>query len=148
MTRDKSTAITGLSHVAIAVPDLAIAADALEKRLGLRAGPVHENATQGVRLCYIDLGNARIELIAPLTPDSPLARFLEKNPNGGLHHVAFNVGDLDSVLAAAVIAGARAVGNAGLNVHGDRIAFLGPRELAGALVELEELNDPAPATEY
>ena len=132
------TQINGLSHVAIAVPDLAAAAEALSRRLGLVAGPVHENAAQGVRLCYIDLGNARIELIAPLSPQSPIARFLEKNPNGGLHHVAFGVGDLDAVLHTAIDAGARQAGQSGRNVHGDRIAFLAPRELLGALVELEE----------
>ena len=130
--------VSSLSHIAIAVPDLAAAVAALEQRLGFAAGPVHENKQQGVRLCYIDLGNARIELIAPLGPSSPISRFLERNPAGGLHHVAFNVGDLDSALAAAVGAGARQAGAPGLNVHGERIAFLGPRELAGALVELEE----------
>ena len=132
------SAITGLSHVAIAVPDIALAAAALKRKLGLEAGPVHENAAQGVRLAYIDLGNARIELIAPLDANSPVARFLEKNPNGGLHHVAFNVGDLDAALAVATSAGARQAGKSGHNVHGQRIAFLSPKELMGALVELEE----------
>ena len=132
------SSINGLSHVAIAVPDLAAATEALKKRLGLETGEVHENHEQGVRLCYIDLGNARIELIAPLTPQSPIARFLEKNPNGGLHHVAFSVGDLDRALAVATGAGARPAGNSGHNVHGQRIAFLAPKELLGALVELEE----------
>lgn len=130
--------ITGLSHVAIAVPDLATAAANLEQRLGIKAGPVHENTGQGVQLCYIDLGNARIELIAPLDANSPIAKFLEKNPAGGLHHVAFNTGDLDAMLAAATGAGARQAGKTGRNVHGERICFLAPKELLGALVELEE----------
>ena len=130
--------VTGLSHVAIAVPDIATAATALERKFGIKAGPVHENASQGVRLAYIDLGNARIELISPLSPDSPIAKFLEKNPAGGLHHVCFNVGDLDAALAVAIGAGARQAGKIGNNVHGDRIAFLNPREVMGALVELEE----------
>ena len=132
------TSITGLSHVAIAVPDLAAAAANLEKRLGVKAGPVHENAAQGVRLAYVDLGNARIELIEPLSPQSPIAKFLERNPAGGLHHVALNVPDLDAALSAAVEAGARQAGTSGLNVHGQRIAFLAPKEMLGALVELEE----------
>ena len=130
--------ITGLSHVAIAVPDIAAAAAALEKKFGLKAGPVHENTAQGVRLAYIDLGNARIELISPLTPDTALAKFLERNPAGGLHHVAFNTPDLDVALSEAINAGARQAGKSGHNVHGDRIAFLSPKELLGALVELEE----------
>lgn len=130
--------ITGLSHVAIAVPDLAAAAAALERKLGVTAGPVHENAAQGVRLAYIDLGNARIELIQPLSADSPIAKFIERNPAGGLHHVCFTVGDLDDALASAGKAGVRTAGKPGLNVHGERIAFLKPADILGALVELEE----------
>ena len=99
---------------------------------------MHENTAQGVRLAYIDLGNARIELISPLTPESPIARFLERNPAGGLHHVAFNTPDLDAALSVAIGAGARQSGKSGQNVHGERIAFLSPKELLGALVELED----------
>jgi methylmalonyl-CoA/ethylmalonyl-CoA epimerase len=132
------TAIKGISHVAIAVPDIAGAAAALEKKLGLKAGPIHENAAQGVRLAYIDLGNARIELISPISPDAPLNKFLEKNPSGGLHHVAFNVADIEVALADAAASGARQTGKTGMNVHGERIAFLHPKDLLGALVELEE----------
>lgn len=135
---DPTAGISGLSHVSIAVPDIAAAAAALERRLGLRAGPVQENVAQGVRLAYVELGNARIELISPIDPASPIARFLERNPGGGLHHVAFNVSDLDTALAAATSGGARQAGSSGRNVHGDRIAFLSPKELAGVLVELEE----------
>lgn len=130
--------VTGLSHVAIAVPDIAAAAAQLERKLGVKAGPIHENAAQGVRLAYIDLGNARIELIAPIGPDAPLNKFLEKNPAGGLHHVAFNVPDIDAALTEAAAAGAKQTGKTGLNVHGERIAFLHPKDLLGALMELEE----------
>lgn len=132
------TQVTGLSHVAIAVPSIAAAVEALTRRLGVVAGGVQENAAQGVRLCYLDLGNARIELIEPTSPASPIAKFLERNPGGGIHHISLNVGDLDAALAAAIAAGGRQAGKSGTNVHGERIAFLGPRELAGVLVELEE----------
>jgi methylmalonyl-CoA/ethylmalonyl-CoA epimerase len=135
---DASPGVCGLSHVAIAVPDIELAAAALEKRLGIKAGPVEENTAQGVRLAYIELGNTRIELIEPVSPDSPVAKFLERNPAGGIHHVSFNVGDLDASLAAALGAGARQAGKSGLNVHGERIAFLNPKDLLGVLVELEE----------
>src|ERR687894_2110319 len=107
--------ITGLSHVAIAVPSIVAAADTLAKRLGLKIGPILDNPEQGVRLAYVDLGNARLELIEPSRPDSPIARFLERNPAGGLHHVSFNVGDIDAALAAAAEAGARVVGQPGRN---------------------------------
>jgi methylmalonyl-CoA/ethylmalonyl-CoA epimerase len=130
--------ITGFSHVAIAVPDIAAAVAVLEMKLGIQAGPIHENAAQGVRLAYIDLGNAKIELIAPLGPEAALHKFLEKNPGGGLHHIAFNVPEIDAALSAITAGGARQTGKTGMNVHGERIAFLHPRELLGALVELEE----------
>ena len=87
--------------------------------------------------CF-DLGNALIELISPMGQLSPLARFLERNPGGGLHHVSLVVADLDAILATALGAGARLAAKTGRNVHGDRIAFLAPKELAGVLVELEE----------
>ena len=142
------SSITRLSHVAIAVPDLDIAIRDLEARLGLVAGPVSENAAQGVRLSYIDLRNARIELISPIGTSSPVAKFLERNPGGGLHHVAFNVADLDAVLGAVTTRGVRPAGQTSLNVHGDRIAFLSPRDLCGVLVELEEtLNAAASASD-
>ncbi len=130
--------ISGLSHVAIAVPSISSAAETLARRLGLTVGPIMENAEQGVRLAYVDLGNARLELIEPARPDSPVARFLERNPAGGLHHVSFNVADLDAALAATAEAGARMVGRRGHNTHGQAIAFLHPADVLGALVELEE----------
>src|SRR5262245_8087195 len=142
----KPSQVAGLSHVAIAVPDLEAATNALERRLGLVAGPVQVNEAQGVRMRCLDLGNAHIELISPASQLSPLARFLERNPGGGLHHVSLVVGDLDAVLATALGAGARLAGTTGRNVHGDRIAFLAPKELAGVLVELEE-HSPEEATE-
>jgi len=130
--------ITGLSHVAIAVPNIAAATETLARKLGLTVGPILDNPEQGVRLAYVDLGNARLELIEPLRADSPVARFLERNRAGGLHHVSFNVGDLDAALAATAEAGARMVGRRGHNTHGEPIAFLHPADVLGALVELEE----------
>jgi methylmalonyl-CoA/ethylmalonyl-CoA epimerase len=93
-----------------------------------------------VRLAYVDLGNSRIELMEPSRPDSPIAKFLERNPAGGIHHFCLAV---DSVDAAAQALGAKSVrvlgeGKVQRNVHGERIAFVHPRDFLGALVELEE----------
>ena len=82
--------LTGLSHVSIVVPDLDAAARAIGETYGLKAGTPMVNAEQGVRLAYIDCGNAKIELMEPSRPDSPVAKFLEKNPKGGIHHVALD----------------------------------------------------------
>ena len=130
--------VRGLSHVAIAVPDIDAAVRLLSEKFGLAAGPVHDNTAQKVRLCYVDLGNTRIELIAPIGPDAPLNKFLEKNPAGGLHHIAFFVPEVDAALAALTGAGIRQAGATGRNVHGHPIAFLNPKDVLGALVEIEE----------
>jgi methylmalonyl-CoA/ethylmalonyl-CoA epimerase len=132
--------ITGLSHVSIVVPDLAVAAQRLEDMYGLTAAEPLVNEEQGVRLAYVELPNARIELMEPLRPDSPLAKFLERNPRGGIHHFCLAVDDVDSTARAVVDKGARILGTGKeqRNVHGERIAFVHPADFLGALVELEE----------
>jgi methylmalonyl-CoA/ethylmalonyl-CoA epimerase len=130
--------IQKLSHVAIAVPDIAQAIELYHDKFGVSFGPVVENPQQKVRLAYADLGNARLEIIEPMSKDSPLTAFLRRNPKGGLHHVAFNVENLGKSLTAMMETGIRVVGKPGTSVHGDPIAFLHPADLLGTLVELEE----------
>jgi methylmalonyl-CoA/ethylmalonyl-CoA epimerase len=132
--------ITSLSHVSIVVPDLGAAAERLQKLFGLTIGEACVNEQQGVRLAYVELGNARIELMEPSRPDSPVARFLEKNPAGGIHHFCLGVESVDATAATLKAAGARVLGDGKpqLNVHGERIAFVHPKDFLGALVELEE----------
>lgn len=88
--------INGLSHVSIAVPDLEAAARELSAKYGLKVGAPMVNAQQGVRLAYIELGNGKIELIEPLRPHSPVSKFLERNPKGGIHHLCRGRGRRDS----------------------------------------------------
>ena len=137
--------ITGFSHVSIVVPSLESAAARLKTVYGLDIGEVMVNEEQGVRLAYVDLGNARIELMAPSRPDSPVAKFLERNPQGGIHHFCLAVDSVDSTAQALAAAGTRVLGDgsAQLNVHGERIAFVHPRDFLGALVELEEHSGEA-----
>jgi len=132
--------ITGLSHVSIAVPNLEAAAKRLKAVYGLETGPVKVNEEQGVRLAYVELPNARIELMAPSRPDSPISKFLEKNPAGGIHHFCLNVDDVAATAAGVTGRGARVLGDGreSRNVHGERIAFVHPKDFLGALVELEE----------
>jgi methylmalonyl-CoA/ethylmalonyl-CoA epimerase len=132
--------ITGLSHVSIVVPDLAAAAQRLKNLYGLTAAEPLVNEEQGVRLAYVELPNARIELMEPLRPDSPIAKFLERNPRGGIHHFCLAVDSVDSTTQALTEKGARVVGTGReqRNVHGERIAFVHPADFLGALVELEE----------
>ena len=132
--------VEGLSHVSLAVPDLEQAAKRLQDVYGLTIGEVLVNETQGVRLAYVELGNARIELMEPARADSPVAKFLERNPNGGIHHFCLAVEDVEGTVTQLREKGARVLGdgNAQLNVHGERIAFVHPKDFLGALVELEE----------
>ena len=132
--------ITGFNHVSIVVPDLAAAIARLEAVYGLQAGEPKVNAAQGVRLAWVELPNARLELMEPTRPDSPVARFLERNPRGGIHHFCLNVDDMTATLADLGSHGVQALGGAKIerSVHGDRIAFVHPKDFLGALVELEE----------
>jgi methylmalonyl-CoA/ethylmalonyl-CoA epimerase len=132
--------ITGFSHVSIVVPDLDAAAARLKRVYGLSIGEVRINEEQGVRLAYAELGNARIELMAPSRADSPVAKFLERNPKGGIHHFCLAVDSVDATSQAITAQGVRVLGEgkAQLNVHGERIAFVHPADFLGALVELEE----------
>ena len=131
---------TGLSHVSFVVPDLDAAARRLRETYGLAVGEMHTNAEQGVRLAYVDLGNARIELMEPSRPDSPVAKFLERNPKGGIHHLSLSVDRMDATVDSLRGQGVRILGDGRpqYNVAGERIAFVHPADFLGALVELEE----------
>jgi methylmalonyl-CoA/ethylmalonyl-CoA epimerase len=135
--------ITGLSHVSIAVPSLEAAAKRLKEVYGLDAGAVMVNEDQGVRLAYVELPNARIELMEPARPDSPISKFLEKHPAGGIHHFCVNVDDVAATRSGLARKGVRVLGegNESRNVHGERIAFVHPKDFFGALVELEQKRD-------
>jgi methylmalonyl-CoA/ethylmalonyl-CoA epimerase len=132
--------ITGLSHVSLAVPSLETAAKRLQELYGLAAGEPMLNEQQGIRLAYIDLGNAKIELMEPIRPDSSISKFLEHHPAGGIHHFCLNVNDMVPAADAIAAKGVRVLGEAGetRNVHGELIAFVHPKDFFGALVELEE----------
>jgi methylmalonyl-CoA/ethylmalonyl-CoA epimerase len=134
----------GLSHVAIAVPDLAAAKDRLARTYGLTAGETYENEEQGVRLAYVELGNTRIELIEPLTSEGPIAAFIEKHPAGGLHHVSLYVDDVPQALDALATRDVSLIGGGriGKNAHGRAIAFVHPKSFLGTLLEVEEAPPP------
>ena len=135
--------ITGLSHVSIVVPRLEEAAKRLKEVYGLEVGAVQVNEQQGVRMAYVELANARIELMEPSRPDSPVSKFLERNPAGGIHHFCLNVDDVAATTRVAAGKGVRVLGDGSPqhNVHGERIAFVHPKDFLGALVELEEKRD-------
>jgi methylmalonyl-CoA/ethylmalonyl-CoA epimerase len=131
--------ITGFSHVSIVVPDIKAAAQTLAERYGLRTGTPMVNEQQGVRLAYVELPGAKIELMEPSRPDSPVAKFLERNPKGGIHHFSLNVDSVDTAVEHLGSQNVRVLGGGqDRNAAGGRIAFIHPADFLGALVELEE----------
>lgn len=132
--------IRSLAHVCLVVPDLERAAELLLTRYGLTMGPPMVNASQGARLAYVDLGNAKLEVIEPFGESPSLRRFLAKNPLGGLHHFALSVDSVANARESLTASGVRFAGGADArNVHRQPIAFIHPRDFLGALVELESV---------
>jgi methylmalonyl-CoA/ethylmalonyl-CoA epimerase len=138
MSPDQSPAPLGrLNHVAVAVPDLAAAA-APWRVLGAEVGAPVDLPEHGVRAVFVTLPNTKVELLEPLGADSPIAGFLRRNPQGGTHHLCFEVEDLLAARDAAVAGGARALGEPRIGAHGKPVLFLHPAGFSGVLVELEE----------
>lgn len=132
--------VTGLSHIGLAVPDLGAASRFFRERFGCAVSEPIEVAAQKVRIAYVELGNARLELLEPLGPDSPVAKFLARRPEGGLHHIAFSVADAHEAAGAAATEQLRILGS-GVPTpghHGRPLFFLDPRNLFGALTEIEQ----------
>jgi methylmalonyl-CoA/ethylmalonyl-CoA epimerase len=133
-----------LNHVAIAVPDLAAAADSYRDRLGVRVSEPRALPEHGVRIVFIDLPNASIELMEPLGDDSPIAGFLARNPSGGMHHICYEVDDIQAAMEHLHAEGTRILGDGHprIGAHGNPVLFLHPKDFAGTLVELEEVRRP------
>ncbi|MEI8036018.1 MAG: VOC family protein [Betaproteobacteria bacterium] len=133
--------LNGLSHVSLVVPDLAAAAQRLKSVYGLSIGPIEVNVTQGVHLAYVQLSNAKIELMQPTHAESAAGKFLQKNPRGGIHHISFSVDSVDAVSRELAAEAVTLIGDGTpqYNVHNERIAFIHPKDFLGALVELEEI---------
>ncbi|WP_439615499.1 methylmalonyl-CoA epimerase [Shinella sp.] len=128
-----------LNHVAIAVPDLAAAADRYAQ-LGAKVSPPQNLPEHGVTIVFVELPNTKIELLHPLGEVSPIAGFLEKNPAGGIHHLCFEVADIGAAAETVRATGARILGDATpkIGAHGKPVLFAHPKDFHGALVEFEE----------
>ena len=129
-----------LNHVAIAVRDIAKASDVYRKTLGAEvsaAVPQHEH---GVTTVFITLPNTKIELLEPLGAESPIAKFLERNPDGGIHHICYEVDDIIAARDQLTKQGARVLGSGEpkIGAHGKPVLFLHPKDFFGTLVELEQ----------
>ncbi|MGH6854236.1 MAG: methylmalonyl-CoA epimerase [Aestuariivirga sp.] len=129
-----------LNHVAIAVPDLAKAAEIYRAMLGARVSAPQAEPDHGVRVVFVELANTKIELLEPLGNASPIQAFLAKNPWGGIHHICYEVADILEARDRLQASGARVLGDGTpkIGAHGKPVLFLHPKDFCGTLVELEQ----------
>ena len=130
-----------LNHVAIAVRDLAKASALYRDTLGARVSPPLAQPEHGVTVAFIELPNTKIELLEPLGEGSPIAKFLEKNLDGGMHHLCYEVDDIFAARDILKAGGARVLGDGTpkIGAHGKPVLFLHPKDFSGTLLELEQV---------
>lgn len=129
-----------LNHVAIAVKDIAAASRLYRDTLGATVSPPMAQPEHGVTVVFIELPNTKIELLEPLGEGSPIAKFLEKNADGGMHHICYEVDDILAARDRLKATGARVLGDGSpkIGAHGKPVLFLHPKDFNGTLVELEQ----------
>jgi methylmalonyl-CoA/ethylmalonyl-CoA epimerase len=129
-----------LNHVAIAVKDLQTAAQRYRDTLGAEISAAVPQPDHGVTTIFINLPNTKIELLEPLGANSPIAKFLERNPDGGIHHICYEVEDIRKARDRMKAQGARVLGDGEpkIGAHGKPVLFLHPKDFFGTLVELEQ----------
>ena len=129
-----------LNHVAIAVRDLDAAVATYRDTLGAEVSAPLPQPAHGVTVVFITLPNTKVELLHPLGSDSPIAKFLERNPEGGIHHVCYEVDDIIAARDRLKASGPRVLGDGEpkIGAHGKPVLFLHPKDFLGTLVELEQ----------
>ncbi len=129
-----------LNHVAIAVRDITAATEIYRRTLGAEVSAPLQLPEHGVTTVFITLPNTKIELLEPLGENSPIGKFIERNPDGGIHHVCYEVDDIVSVRDRLKAQGARVLGDGEpkTGAHGKPVLFLHPKDFLGTLIELEQ----------
>jgi methylmalonyl-CoA/ethylmalonyl-CoA epimerase len=129
-----------LNHVAIAVRDLAAATAVYKNSLGAELTEPMAQPEHGVTVVFVTLPNTKIEFLEPLGANSPIAKFLEKNADGGIHHICYEVDDIIEARDRLKAQGARVLGdgNPKIGAHGKPVLFLHPKDFCGTLTELEQ----------
>jgi methylmalonyl-CoA/ethylmalonyl-CoA epimerase len=128
-----------LNHIGVATPSIARSVALYRELLGATAVRApFDLPAQGVRVCFIDTPNTQIELIEPLSGESPIASFIAKNPAGGQHHVCFEVPDIHAAKAEVEASGARVLGEPRIGAHGTLVFFVHPKDMGGVLTEIME----------
>jgi methylmalonyl-CoA/ethylmalonyl-CoA epimerase len=129
-----------LNHVAIAVRDIAKAAGVYRDTLGAEISSPMAQPDHGVTTVFVLLPNTKIELLEPLGESSPIAKFLERSPDGGIHHLCYEVDDIRSARDRLKAQGVRVLGDGEprIGAHGKPVLFLHPKDLCGTLIEIEQ----------
>jgi methylmalonyl-CoA/ethylmalonyl-CoA epimerase len=130
-----------VNHIAIAVPDLEVAAAQYRDTLGAKVSDAEPLPDHGVTTVFVELENTKIELLHPLGEGSPIASFLARNPDGGMHHICYEVEDIYGARDQLRAAGARVLGDGEprTGAHGKPVLFLHPKDFVGTLIELEQV---------
>jgi methylmalonyl-CoA/ethylmalonyl-CoA epimerase len=130
-----------VNHIAIAVPDLLRAVAGYRDTLGAVVTAPQALPEHGVTVVFVELPNTKVELLEPLGPDSPILSFLAKNPDGGMHHICYEVDDIVLARDRLVAGGARVLGSGDpkIGAHGKPVLFLHPKDFFGTLIELEQV---------
>jgi len=131
-----------INHIAIAVPDLAAAVTLWRDTLGASCSEPQDLPEHGVRIVFVAAPNGKVELMEPLGASSPIAGFLSRNPDGGMHHICYEVDDIRAARDKLIAQGARVLGDGEpqIGAHGTPVLFLHPKDFCGTLIELEEVR--------
>ena len=132
-----------INHIAIAVPDVTAAALQWETVLGATVSAPQILPEHGVRIVFVTAPNGKIELMEPFGEASPISEFLARNENGGMHHICYEVDDIESASQTLQAAGVRVLGDGTVKMgaHGNPVLFLHPKDFNGTLIELEQVAD-------
>lgn len=139
--RENVFMIGKLNHVAVAVPDLDSSMETYRNILGASVSDKILQRDHGVMVAFINLPNTKIELVTPIGSNGPLSKFLKKNPNGGIHHICYEVENINESIKNLIDAGAKLVGRKEpkIGAHGKLVIFLDPKDFNGTLIELEQI---------
>ena len=132
-----------INHIAIVVPDVAVAACQWENMLGATVSAPQTLPEHGVRVVFVTAPNGKVELMEPFGEASPIAGFLASNENGAMHHICYEVNDIVLASQSLQAAGARVLGDGTIKIgaHGNPVLFLHPKDFSGTLIELEQVTD-------
>lgn len=130
-----------VNHIAIATPDLDSAIATYRNQFQAEVSDPVIQAEHGVRIAFVSLNNTKIELMESYGENSPIQKFLDKNPSGGVHHICYGVDNIQKASETLLGQGTHLLGNgeAKIGAHGKPVIFLHPKSCNGVLIELEEL---------